>query len=111
MPESIATYSNTVNLIHTKPTADLTGLACSLTVTDLVLNTSAAEVHGFPYDIMVAVPLPAVVLGNIPVISLHRVIKFILVKLLRIPIYQYFINYIFLWLGGDHEVVNRVANT
>ena len=35
------------------------------------------------------------VLGNIPVISLHQGIEFILVTLLRIPFYQYFINYIF----------------
>ena len=46
--------------IRTKPTSDLTGLACSLAVTGLVSNASAAEVFGFLYDIMVAVLLPAV---------------------------------------------------
>ena len=51
------------------------------------------------------------VLGNIPVISLHWGIEFIPVTLLRIPLYRYFINYIFLWLRGGHEVVKRVANT
>ena len=36
------------------------------------------------------------VLGNIPVLSLHRHIEIILVILLRIPLYQYcIINYIF----------------
>ena len=48
-----------------------------------------------------------VVLGNIPVISLHQGIGFIPVTLLRIPFYRYFINYIFLWLRGGHEVVNK----
>ena len=52
-----------------------------------------------------------IVLGNIPVISLHRGIEFIPVTLLRIPLYGYFINYIFLWLRGGHEVISRVANT
>ena len=47
------------------------------------------------------------VLGNIPVISLHRGIEFIPVTLLRIPFYRYYINYIFLWLRGGHEVINR----
>ena len=51
------------------------------------------------------------VLGNIPVISLHRGIKFIPVTLLRISLYRYYINYIFLWLRGVYKVVNRVAST
>ena len=44
-----------------------------------------------------------IVLGNIPVISLHRGIEFIPVTLLRIPLYQFCINYIFLWLRGVQE--------
>ena len=52
-----------------------------------------------------------VVLGNIPAISLHRGIEFIPVTLLRIPLYRICINYIFLWLRGVQEVVNRVTNT
>ena len=36
---------------------------------------------------------------------------YIPVTLLRIPFYQYFINYIFLWLRSGHEIINRVANT
>ena len=51
------------------------------------------------------------VLGNIPVILLHRGIEFIPATLLTILFYWYFINYIFLWLRGGHEVINRVANT
>ena len=35
------------------------------------------------------------VLGNIPVISLHRGIEFIPVTLQRIPLYRFCINYIF----------------
>ena len=52
-----------------------------------------------------------IVLGNIPVISLHRGIEFIPVTLLRIPLYRVCINYIFLWLRGVQKVINRVANT
>ena len=44
-------------------------------------------------------------------ISLYQGIKFVPVTLLKMPLYCYFINYIFLWLRGVREIVNRVANT
>ena len=44
-------------------------------------------------------------MGNIPIISLHQGIEFIPVTLLRILLYLYFINYVFLWLRGVHEVI------
>ena len=47
-----------------------------------------------------------VVLGNILVVLLHRGIEFIPVTLLRKPLYQ---CYIFLWLRGGHDIVNRVV--
>ena len=33
------------------------------------------------------------------------------VTLLRIPLYRYFIKYLFLWLRGAHEVIERAVNT
>ena len=49
-----------------------------------------------------------VLLCYILALLLYRGIEFILVTLLKIPLYRY-LN--FLWLRGGHDVINRVVST